>query len=196
MRVLVTHTSHLTQPLDVGVFGRCKNLIRSNSSLSINLQNIDGAVRDEAAAEREGREPSTEPGKKLAEFIVCILQAFHQATARSLVVSAFDQVGICSRPSRGNNPPARESFVDPTRARLVVDETVLGQLAHDLLAQNTFSFDRVLFVNFWYSGFPHLVRHPTVPLFKILCFEKQCRTFKRFSTNTSLNVPELFRDSA
>mgnify|MGYP004591963369 CR=1 FL=1 len=51
-------------------------------------------------------------------------------------------------------------------------------------------------MNFWYSGFPHLVRRPTVPLFKILCFEKQCRTFKQFSTYTSLNDSELCSEMA
>ena len=80
MRFLVSHTSHLTKPLDIEIFGRLKSIIRSNASYTINLANIDRAVADENAAENERREPSTEPGKKLADFIIAILQAFHQAT--------------------------------------------------------------------------------------------------------------------
>ena len=63
MRFLVSHTSHLTQPLDVGIFGWLKSTIRSHASYTINLHNIDRAVADENAAENEHREPSTEPGR-------------------------------------------------------------------------------------------------------------------------------------
>ena len=125
MRFLVPHTSHMTQALDVGIFWRCKNIIRTNSSYLINLQNLDRAVADEVAAANEGRDPSPKKGMKLAQFVLCILQAFHQATAGPLVVSAFEQVGICSRTCEGNNLRKREAFVDPTRARLVVAETGL-----------------------------------------------------------------------
>ena len=125
MRFLVPHTSHMTQPLEVGVFWKCKNIIRTNSSYLINLRNIDQTVEDEAAAANEGREPSPKKGMKLAQFILCILQAFHQATTPQLVISAFEQVGICSRASEGHNLGKREAFVDPTRARLVVAETGL-----------------------------------------------------------------------
>ena len=90
MRFLPSHTSHLTQPLDVGIFGRLKTIIRSNASYTINLRNIDRAAADEVEAEREHREPSTERGKMLADFILAILQAFHQSTAPTRVVSAFE----------------------------------------------------------------------------------------------------------
>ena len=61
----------------------------------------------------------------MAEFILNILQAYHQATTPELVVSAFEQVGNCSRASADNNLARRETFVDPTRARLVIAETSL-----------------------------------------------------------------------
>ena len=127
MRFLVAHTSHLTQPLDVGIFGRVKYLIRTYASYTVNLWNIDRGVEDEEAAERERHEPSTERGKKLAESILTILQAFHQATTPPRVVSAFEQVGICSRFANDDDLVQRAAFVDPTRARLVMEETNLLQ---------------------------------------------------------------------
>ena len=125
MRFLVPHTSHLTQPLDVGIFGRVKNLIRSTSRYVINLRDLDEALAREVDAEVQGRRPSVERGKMLADFILNILQAFHQATTPELVVSAFELVGICSRGTEGNVYTRRETFVDPTRARLVIAETAL-----------------------------------------------------------------------
>ena len=125
MRLLVSRMSHLTQPLDVGIFGRLKSIIRSNASYTINLANIDRAVADENTAENERREPSTESGQKLADFIIAILQAFHQATTPPCVVSAFEQAGICSCFVDGGDLNQRVAFVDPTRARLVMDETGL-----------------------------------------------------------------------
>ena len=125
MVFLVPHTSHLTQPLDLGIFGQVKSIIRSNASYVTNLHNIDQAVADENAARNERREPSAEPGKKLADFIITILQAFHKATTPPRVVSAFEQAGICSRFAPGDDLNQREAFVDPTRARLVMEETGL-----------------------------------------------------------------------
>ena len=117
MRFLVPHTSHLTQPLDVGIFGRVKNLIRSNSRYVINLRDLDDALAREVEAETQGRRPSVERGKMLADFILNILQAFHQATTPEQVVSAVEQVGICSRGTAGNLYTMREPCVVPTRAR-------------------------------------------------------------------------------
>ena len=36
VRFLVAHTSHLAQPLDLGIFGRCKNIMRSRFQYIIN----------------------------------------------------------------------------------------------------------------------------------------------------------------
>ena len=59
----------------------------------------------------------------ISDFIVQILTAFHEATPPANVVSAFEQVGICSR-STGEDPymVLRETYVDPARAREVVRE--------------------------------------------------------------------------
>ena len=125
MRFLVPHKSHLTQPLDLGIFGQVKTIIRSNASHVTNLINIDQAVADENAARNENWRPSTEPGKKLADFIILILQAFRKATTPPRVVSAFEQAGICSRFADRVDLNRRVPFVDPTRARLVMEETRL-----------------------------------------------------------------------
>ena len=57
----------------------------------------------------------------MANFILRILAAFHQATYRENVVSAFEEVGIWSR-STGPDPymVGREVFVDRARALEVV----------------------------------------------------------------------------
>ena len=121
VRFLVPHSSHLTQPLDLGIFGLCKNLIRWNSNYVIKMQAIDDVIVDDLDAQTQGRPPSPEKGKLLADFILQILKAFHQATYRENVVSAFAQAGICSRAfARDPYMVAREAFVDPARALLVV----------------------------------------------------------------------------
>ena len=120
---LVPHTSHLTQALDIGIFGRCKNIMRSRFQYLINLQDLDDAIGDEIEADNHHQPPSPERGKMISDFIVQILTAFHEATPPANVVSAFEQVGICSR-STGEDPymALRETFVDPARAREVVRE--------------------------------------------------------------------------
>ena len=129
MRFLVAHTSHLTQPLDLGIFGLCKNIMRSRFQYLINLQDLDDAIVEEIDDEIQGRPPSPERGKLIVDFILQILYAFHQATVPITVVAAFKQAGICSR-STGPDlyMVGREAFVDPTRARLVVDELRLWRI--------------------------------------------------------------------
>ena len=123
VRFLVAHTSHLTQPLDLGIFGRCKSIMRGRFQYLINLQDLDDAIADEIDREIRRQPPSPERGRMIVDFILQILHAFHQATPPANVVSAFEQAGICSR-STGPDPymVRREAFVDPTRARLVVNE--------------------------------------------------------------------------
>ena len=59
----------------------------------------------------------------IVDFILQILYGFHQATPPANVVSAFEQVGICSRSTRLDPYMVRrEAFVDRARARLVVKE--------------------------------------------------------------------------
>ena len=121
VRFLVPHSSHLTQPLDLGIFGRCKSILRSDSHYVIQLRDLDDVIVDDIEANRENRPPSPEKGKLLADFILQILKAYHQATPPDNVVSAFEQAGICSR-ATGIDPymVGREAFLDPTRARLVM----------------------------------------------------------------------------
>ena len=63
----------------------------------INLQDLDDAIGDEIEADNHHQPPSPERGKMISDFIVQILTAFHEATPLANVVSAFEQVGICSR---------------------------------------------------------------------------------------------------
>ena len=103
VRFLVAHTSHLTQPLDLGIFGACKNIMRSRFQYLINLQDLDDAIVEEIEDEIHGRPPSPERGKLIVDFILQILYAFHQATVPITVVATFKQAGICSR-STGADP--------------------------------------------------------------------------------------------
>ena len=59
----------------------------------------------------------------MADFLVHVLSAFHQATAPNLVVSAFEQAEICSRScGDGRNIYSRVAYPDPSKARLVKEE--------------------------------------------------------------------------
>ena len=88
MLFLVPHSSHLTQPLDLGIFGRVKSLVRDEATYAINLEEFDEALDDVVeVANRERRR--AERGKILAEYIAAILDAFERATRRRLVVAAF-----------------------------------------------------------------------------------------------------------
>ena len=134
MRLLVPHTSHLTQPLDLGVFGLVKNHLRGEATYAMNLGTFDDAVAEEldpdptTAPAPEPDHPRAERGYALAEYISDIVDAFERATTRRLVVSAFAQAGILYASPGGQSPFADErrvSYVDPTRARALVRKTGL-----------------------------------------------------------------------
>ena len=93
---LVPHSSHMTQPLDVGIFARCKNLIRSDTKYQVDLQELDEAIAQDVDAENTGVQLPTEKGLLLAEFILKVLRSFDQATTPDTVVSAFVQVAFGS----------------------------------------------------------------------------------------------------
>ena len=121
---LVPHSSHMTQPLDLGIFGRLKSLIRNEASYTIPVQEMDGAA--EAAENAEDRPNQAEPqtnrpprGTLLAGCIVAILDAFEKATTRRLVVSAFSQAGIAYMIPDPKAPDVRVTYVDPGLARAV-----------------------------------------------------------------------------
>ena len=113
--LLVPHSSHATQPLDLGVFGTCKNFIRSRSKYLTALR------RMEEEDSEDDRVPPAEQGAATAAFMLDILRAFHDATYDTLVVSAFEQAGILKR-REGANVLHEVAYTDPTCARVVVRE--------------------------------------------------------------------------
>ena len=118
--VLVAHTSHMTQPLDVGIFWRVKNLIRAGGKYRINLHDLDREMTEQTEAENRGQAIPPERGRLLADYVLNILRSFEQATTADNVVSAFAQVGVHSRLVDRTNLDNRVTYTDPTTARLVV----------------------------------------------------------------------------
>ena len=123
MSFLIPHSSHLSQPLDLGIFGHVKNLIRNEATYTINVKelakdDVDGLERGTPRADEQ--EPRrTERGRALAESIAVILDAFERATSRRRVVSAFSQVGVFYELVDPNNLERMVTRVDPARARAV-----------------------------------------------------------------------------
>ena len=115
------HSSHLTQPLDLGTFGLVKRLLRREASyaLDANFTNANNEIDLEGDDDTRGQtgivadsDESTsidlngddvpppnraERGLALAEYVLDILDAFERSTSKRLVVSAFRQAGILSR---------------------------------------------------------------------------------------------------
>ena len=122
MVVLVPHSSHLTQPLDVGIFWDVKRLMRSSGKYLINLHVLDQAMAVQTEAETHGHEVPPERGRLLAEHVLRILRSYEQATTSDNVVSAFRQVGVHWRVVEEANHDRRVTYIDPSTARLVVGE--------------------------------------------------------------------------
>ena len=122
MLFLIPHSSHMTQPLDVGVFGRVKNLIRYDTKYRVDLQELDEALAQDNDAENTGSQLPAEKGLLLAEYILKVLQSFDQSTPGDNVVSAFAQVGIHFRITDWPNINRRVTYVDPRTARVVVTQ--------------------------------------------------------------------------
>ena len=119
MLFLVPHSSHMTQPLDVGIFANVKQLIRSDTKYVINLHKLDQAIVRQIEAENL-RDYRVEKGQLLAEYVLKILRAFEQATTADHIISAFRQVGVHSKLEVRGNLNRWVSFADPTTARVVV----------------------------------------------------------------------------
>ena len=83
---LVPHSSHLTQPLDLGIFGRLKSLTRDEASYVMRLEELDEAVPDE---DNEPEPVRAERGKVLADYITAIIDAYERSATRKRAVSAF-----------------------------------------------------------------------------------------------------------
>ena len=124
VRFLVPHTSHLTQPLDLGIFGTCKNIMRSRAQYVISLHDLEDAVIEEINEENNGLPPSPERGKQMADFILQILAAFHMASHREGVVTASEQAGICLRATGPDPYMVRRELVHHPLAAF----TQLGQV--------------------------------------------------------------------
>ena len=118
--VLVAHSSHMTQPLDVGIFWRVKNLIRAGGKYRINLDLLDRELADQTEAENRGQAIPPERGRLLADYVLNILRSFEQATVPDNVVSAFAQVGVHSMLVDRTNINQKVTYTDPATARLVV----------------------------------------------------------------------------
>ena len=65
--LLVPHSSHMTQALDVGVFGQCKNLIRSDTRYLINLGELDEAIAQTIEAENNEEDAPQEAPQEAPE---------------------------------------------------------------------------------------------------------------------------------
>ena len=120
MVFLVPHSSHLTQPLDLLIFGRVKNFIRDQDTYAVSLEELDEALDDVLDDQQETQRPRAERGKILAEYIAAILDAFERSSTRKLVVSAFRQAGILYDTPDPHRPDMRVTYVDPSEARAVV----------------------------------------------------------------------------
>ena len=118
--LLVSHSSHLTQPLDLGIFWRVKNLIRSDTKYVIDYNELDAAMAEQMEAENTGAEIPPERGRLLAEYVLRILRSFEQATTKGNVRSAFAQMGVCFNIVDPNNTDRRVSYVNPATARAIV----------------------------------------------------------------------------
>ena len=70
MVVLVPHSSHMTQPLDVGIFARVKNLIRASGKYRLNLPQLDREIADQNEEEIHGHEVPPERGRLLSDYVL------------------------------------------------------------------------------------------------------------------------------
>ena len=122
MMFLVPHASHLAQPLDPGIFGRVKTVVRDRASYALNDEELNDALDDntDQVPQAVPPRPRVESGKLLAEFILKLLRSFDQATTPDNVVSAFAQVGIRFRMTDGPGIDRRACYVDPRIARVVM----------------------------------------------------------------------------
>ena len=85
------HSSHLSRPLDLGIFGRLKSLTRDEASYVVRLDALDEAIPNE---EEEPEPVRAERGKVLADYLTTTLDAYERAATRKRIVSAFRQAGI------------------------------------------------------------------------------------------------------
>ena len=119
---LPPHSSHMTQPLDVGIFGLVKRLLRSEASYKLDADGVDAAVPEDMAIDLNAADVPqrrAEWGLAQSEYVLDILDAFERSTTRRLVVSAFVQAGILYRIPEAGDLRRRVAYVDPAFARVV-----------------------------------------------------------------------------
>ena len=125
MLFLVPHSSHLTQPLDLNIFGRVKNLLRDEATNGVSVDEANEALDDIIGdivpddAPPRPRPPRAERGKALAKYLTAIVDAYERSTTRALVVSAFRQAGIRYMIPDPKSPDRWVSYVDRSEARAV-----------------------------------------------------------------------------
>ena len=109
----------MTQPLDVGIFGLVKRLLRSEASYKLDADGVD--VPEDMAIDLNAPMPPrrAEWGLAQSEYVMDILDAFERSTTRRLVVSAFVQAGILYRIPEAGDLRRRVAYVDPAFARVV-----------------------------------------------------------------------------
>ena len=140
--LLVPHTSHLTQPLDLGVFGATKDTIWEGGKYKVRINQVDEALAEEIEAENEGRELPPQRGQLIAEFVLDVLKAYKKATCvEDTVLAAFEQAGICYRLSdrrntRHGSPTSTRPRRAPSSTRRGSSRTSGGRAAAAVATQN------------------------------------------------------------
>ncbi|ELP83907.1 hypothetical protein EIN_440910 [Entamoeba invadens IP1] len=131
----------MTQSLDVGVFGSCKNQLRryceyvtqvvkdeddienkSTENVFEEQLNMEEVMEEKEVDEVEGETITKKVREKSGVFLVnrliSMLSAFQAATTRQNVVSAFRQCGITYKTDM-NCPSKKETIIVPQKARIV-----------------------------------------------------------------------------
>ena len=112
----------MTQPLDVGIFGLVKRLLRSEASYKLDADGVDANVPEDMMVDLNAADVPqrrAEWGLAQSEYVLDILDAFERSTTRRLVVSAFVQAGILYRIPEAGDLRRRVAYVDPAFARVV-----------------------------------------------------------------------------
>ena len=123
----MAHSSHLTQPLDLGIFRRLKSITRDKASYATRLEELDETVPDE---DDEPEPVRAERGKAFADLALALLDAYERAATPKRAVSAFEQSGILYDIPDFHHPERKLAYVDPAHARAVNQYLGLFRGAH------------------------------------------------------------------
>ena len=106
--------------------------MREANKYIINLHQLDRELVHQEQEENARRPVPPERGRLLADYIVNILRSYEQETTGPNIVSAFAQVGIHSKMVDQANTDNRVVYVDPSTARVVVDNFGVIPLPEEL----------------------------------------------------------------